>query len=229
MTKRPPSTPPLKRDPSRPILRNKRAVPRQATSQVAFVREKPQPDDPLLDFEPVVTRTVRKNSITPDLQREFIAHLASTGIVIEAARHIGRSTEALYRLRLRPDAAGFRAAWERALDWAMTRLEDSAFARALRGEEKPIVYQGEVIGYERRHNDALVMFFLRTRLADRYAPEAHIAPGHPVYERIRREIEEEARARANDPANLARVREAIDAKVRAMRIDLARDAKGEGC
>lgn len=226
MPKRPRSTPPLSRDPSRPILRNKRAIPRQACSQVAFVRQRPAPDDPLLAFEPVVTRTVRKNSITPELQREFIAHLASTGIVRDAARHIGRSNEALYRLRLRPDAAGFRAAWERALDWAMTRLEDSAFARAINGEEKPIAYQGEVIGYERRWNDALVMFFLRNRMADRYAPEAHITPGHPVYERIRREIEAEQRARANDPANLARVREAIDAKVRALRIDLARDAEG---
>ncbi|QIQ88064.1 MAG: hypothetical protein G9473_02865 [Erythrobacter sp.] len=193
---------------------------RQACSQVAFVREKPGPGDPLLDFEPVVPRTLRKNSITPELQREFIAHLAATGIVRDAARHIGRSNEALYRLRQKPGAEGFRAAWERALDWAMTRLEDSAFARALRGEERPIIHRGEIVGYERRWNDALVMFFLRARLADRYAPAAHITPGHPVYERIRREVEEEARARANDPANVARVREAIDAKVRAWRKEL---------
>lgn len=226
MTK-PRSTPPLSRDPSRPILRNKRAIPRQATSQVAYELAPPAPDDPLLDFVPVPHTAPRRNSITPDVQRAFIAHLAATGIVKDAARHVGRSLEALYKLRQRPGAEGFRAAWDAALDRAMTRLEDSALSRAIHGEEKPILHRGEVVGHERRWNDALVMFFLKSRLADRYAPTAHITPGHPVYERIRREIEEEARARANDPENLARVREAIDAKVRAWRTEIE-DAARQG-
>ncbi|MEQ8411336.1 MAG: hypothetical protein RIC51_05900 [Erythrobacter sp.] len=226
MTK-PRSTAPISRDPNRPILRNKRAVPRQATSTTAFEIAPPAPDDPLLDFVPVPHVSPRRNSITPDVQRAFITHLAATGIVKEAARHVGKSLEALYKLRQRPGAEGFRAAWDAALDRAMTRLEDSALARALHGEEKPILHRGEIVGSERRYNDALVMFFLRARLADRYAPSAHIAPGHPVYERIRREIEEENRERANDPAQIARVRAAIDAKVRAMALDLERAVKGD--
>jgi len=221
---KPRSSPLVSRDPNRPIIRNKRAIPRQATSHVAYELAPPAPDDPLLDFVPVPHVQPRRNSITPDVQRAFIAQLAATGIVKDAARHVGRSLEALYKLRQRPGAEGFRAAWDAALDRAMTRLEDSAFARALNGEEKPILHRGEVVGHERRWNDALVMFFLKARLADRYAPTAHITPGHPVYERIRREIEEENRARANDPAHVARVREAIDAKVRALRLDLEREA-----
>jgi hypothetical protein len=201
------------RAPTRAVVRNKRKIPRQATSNVAFVRETPQPGDPLLDFAPVVTRNVRKNSITPDLQREFIAHLAANGIVIDAARHIGRSAEALYRLRLRPDAAGFRMAWERALDWSMTRLEDSAFARALNGEEKPIIHAGKVIGTERRHNEALVMFFLRNRLPHRYDQQKEVGPGHPLYEKVAAAYAAEQARQDCDPAAEAARRKQIDVMI----------------
>ncbi len=74
---------------------NRRATPRQATSAVAHAAEPPAPDDPLLQFAPVPHKQVRRNSITPELQRKFIAHLAATGIVSEAARHIGKSMEAI--------------------------------------------------------------------------------------------------------------------------------------
>lgn len=213
MTEKRTPSPRPSRSTQRPILRNKRKIPRQATSNVAFVRETPQPGDPLLDFAPVVTPNQRKNTITPDLQRAFIAHLAANGIVIEAARHIGRSAEALYRLRLRPDAAGFRMAWERALDWSMTRLEDSAFARALNGEEKPILHVGKVVGVERRHNEALVMFFLRTRLPHRYDQQKEVGPGHPLYEKVAAAYAEERRRIDNDPANMARSRRNLDIMV----------------
>lgn len=49
--------------------------------------------------------------ITPDRQRAFIAALPATGIVTQAAREIGASLEALYKLRNRPGAEGFRTAW----------------------------------------------------------------------------------------------------------------------
>lgn len=77
----------------------RRQTPRQATSTVAYEHEPPSPDDPLLSFAPVPHTRPRRNSITPDLQRAFIAHLAATGIVQSAARHIGKSMEALYKLR----------------------------------------------------------------------------------------------------------------------------------
>jgi hypothetical protein len=153
------------------IKRNKRATPRQATSSVAFEHVPPAPDDPLLGFVPVPHVSPRANSITPDVQRAFIAQLAATGIVSAAARHVGKSMEALYKLRQRPGAEGFRAAWDAALDRGVSRLEDSALARALQGEERLILHGGEVIGAERRHNEALVMFFLRNRLPHRYGAQ----------------------------------------------------------
>ena len=68
-------------------------------------------DDPLLGFAPYLHAAPRRNSITPERQREFIAALAATGIVTQAARQIGASLEALYRLRHQPGAEGSR--WAR--------------------------------------------------------------------------------------------------------------------
>ena len=214
------------RAPALEAPKNRRKSPHQATSAVAYTAEPPSPDDPLLSFTPVPHVAPRRNSITADLQRSFIAHLAATGIVSAAARHIGKSMEALYKLRQRPGAEGFRQAWDAAIDRGVARLEASALTRAIEGEERMVVSAGKVLGTEVRHNEALVMFFLRNRLAHRYDPHAHIAPGHPVYERIRREIEAEARARANDPARIAAVHASIDRKIEEVRLRLARE-RGE--
>ncbi len=197
-----------------------RKIARQATSRVAFVRERPVPGDPLLDFEPYRHKAPRSNSILPDLQRDFVAHLAATGIVSQAARHIGRSMEALYKLKQRPGAESFAEAWDRAAQMGVERLEESALSRAIEGAERKIRHGGEVIATERVHNEALVMFFLKTRMAERYAPEAQVGPGSPLWERIALAIEEERKAQANDPAEIKRVQASIDAKVMQWKRDL---------
>ncbi len=186
-----------------------RATPSQATSYVTAPPSPVEPCDPLLDFAPVPHTAPRRNSITPDRQRKFIAHLAATGIVKQAALHIGASLEALYKLRQRPGAEEFRAAWDMAVDRGVSRLEDCALARAIEGEERMVVSSGKVLGTERRHNEALVMFFLRQRRADRYGPE--VGPGHPLYEAIKARVL--AEQRANRPSGeevLARLNAKID-------------------
>ena len=164
-----------------------RKIARQATSAVAHVAPEPEAGDPLLDFAPYLHKQPRRNSITPNLQRKFIAKLASTGIVVQAALHIGRSMEALYKLRARPGAEGFAAAWDEAVERGVDILEDAALTRAIEGT--PVwkhCTDGGLITYGTKHNEALVMFFLRNRRPERYSE--HIRPGHPVYERIRREV-----------------------------------------
>ena len=100
--------------PSAPRCKSPR--PSRRTSAVAFTDLPPEPDDPLLSFAPYVHRAPRRNSITPERQRDFIAALAATGIVTQAARQIGASLEALYRLRHQPGAEHFALAWEAALE-----------------------------------------------------------------------------------------------------------------
>lgn len=129
------------------------------------------------------------------------------------ARHIGASLEALYKLRKRPGAEGFDAGWDAALDRGIARLEESALARAIEGEERMVVSAGKVLGVERRHNEALVMFLLRTRRPARYG--ADVQPGHPLYERIRAEVL--AVERAGQMRSEEEVYAAIDAKLAAYR------------
>lgn len=220
MTQR--TSPRPSRSAARPVVRNKRKIPRQATSRVAFEVMPPAPDDPLLDFMPVPHVQPRSNTITPDVQRAFIAQLAATGIVTQAALHVGKSMEALYKLRARPGAEGFRAAWDAALDRGVARLEDTALARAIQGEERLILHGGKVVAAERRHNEALVMFFLRTRLPHRYDQQKDIGPDHPVYRKVEAAYAAEQRRMANDPAQRARTERAIGAKIRAWNKEFVR-------
>ena len=155
-----------------------RQTPRQATSAVAHLGEEPDDDDPLLDFAPYLHVAPRRNSITPDLQRRFIATLAATGIVTQAALSIGKSMEALYKLRERPGAEGFAAAWDEAVEYGLERLQDCALERALT--------QG---AWNDRAN-SLLAFILAYRRRD-WVDAGELEPGHPVYEFIRREVLEE--------------------------------------
>ena len=193
-----------------------RAIARQGTSYMAYRHEPLDPDDPLLGFKPVAHKRPRRNSITPARQRAFIASLAECGIVTQAARSIGASMEALYKLRNWPGAEEFRAAWDAAVDRGVMRLEDTALARAIEGEERMVVSGGKVMGYETRHNDQLVMFFLRNRRGERYAPDwRSIRPGHPLYEKIKAEVLEEYRAREEEDEQATL--DAIDAFLEGMR------------
>jgi hypothetical protein len=162
------------------MTRPTRATPRQATSSVAYTpAPPPNPDDPLLAFAPYLHAQPRANSITPDRQRRFVVTLASTGIVQQAARSIGKSMEALYKLRARPGAEGFAAAWDEALEWGTKRLEDCALERALRED-------WDFDGWTGR-GDGLLIYRLQHRSAFR-VDERDVVPGHPLYERIRAEV-----------------------------------------
>lgn len=149
----------------------KRVTPRQATSAVAHERAGPGADDPLLAFAPFIHRAPRRNSITPELQRRFVATLAATGIVVQAARSIGKSMEALYKLKRRPGAQGFSDAWDAALRWGLERLEDCAMEAALRCDDEAA-------------NSMLAFVLTRRDRLDYIVDLRDLEPGHPVYDGI---------------------------------------------
>jgi hypothetical protein len=201
------SNPP--KPPKSPVCR--KTTPREGTSYMAFRHEPLDPDDPLLGFRPVIHKAPRRNTIVPPRQRAFVAALAECGIVVQAARQIGASTDALYKLRNRPDAGEFSAAWDAAIDRGVMRLEDTALARAIKGEERMVVSAGKHMGTEIRFNDNLVMFFLRNRRGERYAPDWRaLKPGHPVYDRIAAEAVAAYRAGPEQEDEAATL-EALDA------------------
>ena len=115
---------------------------------------------PLPEFTPV-PRKYRHDGWTPERQRAFIAALADTGSVRRAAAMVNMAQTNCYTLRRAPGAESFRRAWEAALDFGVARLKDIAFERAIDGYLVPVFVAGKLMGFRRKHNDALLMFCLR--------------------------------------------------------------------
>ena len=86
----------------------------------------------------------RADGWTPARQAEFIGHLAATRSVAAAARGVSMARETAYRLRARPGAQGFAAAWDVALgsvrsEAGRARLEAAlAAARAARQADRKV-------------------------------------------------------------------------------------------
>ena len=128
------------------------------------------------DFTPVPVRA-RKDGWTPHLQRAFIAALRRTRSISKAARAVGMSRESAYRLRARPGAESFAAAWDSAMATrpppARTNHSQLWF-RAVFGKVKPIIRNGEQVGtLHQPDNDALLRLYDRVernaRNYDRWA------------------------------------------------------------
>jgi hypothetical protein len=132
------------------------------------------------DFTPVAVRPTH-NGWSPQKQGAFIDALAESGCVHEACAHVGMSRQSAYALRMRPDAQGFRIAWDAALDFSVRRLTDETMSRAINGEVVPHYYKGELIGEHRRYDNKLAMFLLRYRDPLRYAAslDQMVYSGHP--------------------------------------------------
>ncbi len=110
----------------------------------------------------------RHDGWTPAKQVAFVEALSECGCVEDACRRVGISSTAAYALRRRVDAQSFRIAWDMALDHAIQRLADAAFARAIHGVAQPVFYKGEQIGERRTYDERLTMFLLRYRDPVRY-------------------------------------------------------------
>jgi hypothetical protein len=109
-----------------------------------------------LAFAPAPVRA-RKDGWTAARQIAFINRLALTGSPGAAARAVGMSRESAYRLRARPGAAGFAAAWDEALGWGESRAIDLGMERAILGEAVPVMYRGRRIGTRLRYDNCLVI------------------------------------------------------------------------
>jgi len=115
---------------------------------------------PLPDFTPV-PRKYRHDGWTPERQKAFIGALADTGSVSRAAAMVNMAQANCYTLRRAAGAESFRRAWAAALDFGVARLKDIAFERAIDGYLVPVFVAGKLMGFRRKHNDALLMFCLR--------------------------------------------------------------------
>ena len=129
-------------------------------------------------------RRIRSDGWTLPRQRQFIKMLALTGSVETSAANAQMSAWSAYRLRLHPDAAPFRRAWEAALEACPSSLREIAFERAINGTSKPVYENGILVGHEPVFNDRLLMFLLR-----RYDTRSQRSPQQVILESFERLVE----------------------------------------
>ena len=99
------------------------------------------------DFDPVPLRA-RSDGWTVERQRAFIAALHATRSITRAARAVGMSRETAYRLRARPGAESFAAAWDAAfaLPPRAPSNPDLLWHRAFYGTMRQIIRGGKEVG-----------------------------------------------------------------------------------
>ncbi|RYY26178.1 MAG: hypothetical protein EOP62_11930 [Sphingomonadales bacterium] len=128
----------------------------------------PATDAPGDDTEPAIAEPFdgvalpdsrkRLTGWSAERQRLFLAHLAETGSVHQAAADARLSARSAYRLRLRSPA--FAAAWDTAEQLAVGRLSALAFDRAINGRTEQIWHQGELMVEKRLPSDKLLTWLL---------------------------------------------------------------------
>jgi hypothetical protein len=111
----------------------------------------PEAEDPdPLAFTPVALTRVHHHGWSARRQRDFIAALAAMGTVLYAARAVGMTKQSAYKLRDRPGAESFAAAWDVALQMGYDEAFGQAIDRALHGITTPRFYKGKQVGTRHR-------------------------------------------------------------------------------
>ena len=128
--------------------------------------ERPDSPAPLLAgtclaFTPVSAQRQRADGWTSKTQANFILALEAMGSVGKAARAVGMGRASAYRLRERPDAASFAAAWDRAISMGRAHQFSIAMDRALNGVTTVRVLKGGAIDVSGGPDMAVVHVALR--------------------------------------------------------------------
>ncbi|HEX8640809.1 MAG TPA: hypothetical protein VF704_06600 [Allosphingosinicella sp.] len=144
-----------------------------------------------LRFAPVPVRA-QHNGWTPALQLRFILALARGAGPDEAARSLGMTRQSAYRLRKKPGAQSFAAAWDRAQHFARTAAAAARLPASGCGAIETILvprhYRGRLVGFVQREDTAGAMRTLRQldRIADRLGESADLREWSEQFEAFQR-------------------------------------------
>ncbi|WP_373490306.1 hypothetical protein [Parasphingorhabdus sp.] len=132
------------------------------------------------DFSPVPL-CARADGWTPLRQAEFLGYLAETRCIKTAAERVGMSRESAYRLRRKPGAEEFVAAWDVILGVASSLPAkvtlDGLFRRIRLDRYRPMLRGGKYFGTIRKPDNRAVLKAL-ARL-DRIVPPEHVGGKGP--------------------------------------------------
>ena len=108
----------------------------------------------------------RPDTCTTKKTEAFVDALCETGMVRKACAAAGISRRTAYYWR--HSRAEFARAWDEALKVAVANLEDEALRRAVEGVDRPVFYEGEVVGAVREYSDVLLIFLMKAANPNKY-------------------------------------------------------------
>ena len=115
----------------------------------------------------------------------FIEWLARTGSVTAAAEAAGLARTQVYERRRTHKR--FAQAWSKALSLGVDGLHDKAMNRAMEGDERPIVRNGELVATDRRYDNRLLQFLLKAHKPEfsGNAPTASVSEQETMARRLK--------------------------------------------
>jgi hypothetical protein len=113
--------------------------------------------------------------LTAIKKEEFFGYLREGWSVTASAGKIGVSRQAVYALRL--SDGEFASEWEHAYEAGTDVFEDEVKRRAIEGTDKPIFYQGEVVGHVKEFSDTLLIVALKARRPEKYRDNSKVELG----------------------------------------------------
>lgn len=129
-------------------------------------------------FTPAPLRRVRHDGWSPACQQRFLAALYACGCVATAAKAADMTARSAYRLRARPGAESFAAAWDRLLREARSRAFDHAMEKAITPDFVPRRYRGLFTGQVTAKDNRMLLAALRfSGFPERMRARAAADPG----------------------------------------------------
>lgn len=114
----------------------------------------------------------RRTSRTDRAREIFLATLAETCNVSEAARQAGIGRTCAYEWR--NDDPAFAAAWDSAEQEAVDKLEREAWRRAVEGTDKPVTFQGMITATYKEYSDRMLEILLKGHRPEKYAERSKV-------------------------------------------------------
>lgn len=115
---------------------------------------------------------MRGHRLTPKRRKKFLAVLAESGSVTIAAETVGIRRQAVYKAR--DGDPEFYAAWDKALDTYLDKLEREADRRGVEGIDHPVTFQGVITDTYKVFSDNLLMFRMKALAPQKYRENVKI-------------------------------------------------------
>ena len=104
---------------------------------------------------------------SPTREAQFLEALAAGWSAKKAAAAIGVASRTAYGWR--GEDEDFARRWDDALESGTDLMEDEATRRAVEGVDRPIYYQGKVVGAVKEYSDELLIRMLKARRKEKYS------------------------------------------------------------